>query len=527
MRKLYWFRQDLRLDDNPGLLAQADADGLLLVYIWPQNRPWCNVTGAGAQMERFMTESLQALREGLQALGQDLMVLHGSPELVIPDLVRENRARQRNWRCRAANFSVSIQGYPCSTLRRVILLRSQFYEFGKCSINLNALRFWLFFLALCLLSLFTTLWLRGGTDATPFEVLHSLTESIESWLSGSEAEQSAIGSPAHSNSPAALPISETRPYELDSRTKVAPSDHTAGDQQVCSRPRTKSRTNTESKLIYKWVDEEGQVNMADSTPEGVIASVLDIGMKKRDFTYKVIADGVAVPPDYQGQLSAGSKRIYDTWHFFLGEKKLRQSQIEVRLIGGHDRFNAYHASVSPNSKPVNGFYSMSKNQAVVKYDPQHKQQAIRTTFHEVSHLITASHLGPTPPWLTEGLAEYFENMQVKGQSAAIPPNQNHIKLLRKTPLPRLKDYLSIERPEWHGKNRDQNYAIAWSLIHFLLQGSPGMYALQSVIQKSEQKFCKSFSTIEALDQAYPGGLQRLESDWKKWLATKKYRAHQT
>ena len=89
MHKLYWFRQDLRLNDNPGLLAQTNADRLLLVYIWPKNRPWCNVTGMGAHRERFLLESLQALREGLQQLGQDLLVLHGSPELVIPDLVRD------------------------------------------------------------------------------------------------------------------------------------------------------------------------------------------------------------------------------------------------------------------------------------------------------------------------------------------------------------------------------------------------------------------------------------------------------
>ncbi len=88
MRKLYWFRNDLRLDDNPGLAAQAVADRLLLIYLWPVNRPWCNVTGMGAQRERFLRESVQALREDLRAVGQDLMVLHGSPEMVIPDLVR-------------------------------------------------------------------------------------------------------------------------------------------------------------------------------------------------------------------------------------------------------------------------------------------------------------------------------------------------------------------------------------------------------------------------------------------------------
>lgn len=89
MRKLFWFRNDLRVQDNPGLNAQVGADGLLLVFCWPINRPWCNVTGMGAQRERFLLESLQALRQSLRELGQELLVLHGSPELVIPDLVRD------------------------------------------------------------------------------------------------------------------------------------------------------------------------------------------------------------------------------------------------------------------------------------------------------------------------------------------------------------------------------------------------------------------------------------------------------
>ena len=89
MRSLYWFRHDLRLQDHPGLAAQADAEQLLLVYLWPTNRPWCNVTGMGEQRERFLRESLQALRDELAPLGQSLMVLEGSPELVIPELVRD------------------------------------------------------------------------------------------------------------------------------------------------------------------------------------------------------------------------------------------------------------------------------------------------------------------------------------------------------------------------------------------------------------------------------------------------------
>ena len=89
MRELYWFQTDLRLQDNPGLLAHAGASELLLVYFWPPSIPWCNLTGMGQQRERFLLESLQALREELMALGQDLLVIRGRPERELPRLVQQ------------------------------------------------------------------------------------------------------------------------------------------------------------------------------------------------------------------------------------------------------------------------------------------------------------------------------------------------------------------------------------------------------------------------------------------------------
>jgi deoxyribodipyrimidine photo-lyase len=88
MRELFWFQTDLRLQDNPGLLAHAGASELLLVYFWPPAIPWCNLTGMGQQRERFLLESLQALREDLASLGQDLMVICGHPERELPRLIQ-------------------------------------------------------------------------------------------------------------------------------------------------------------------------------------------------------------------------------------------------------------------------------------------------------------------------------------------------------------------------------------------------------------------------------------------------------
>ena len=87
MNALYLFRNDLRLADNPGLAALTDADSLLCLYCWPELPPWCNLAGMGPQRERFLRESLLALRRELRAQDQDLMILSADPRIAIPKLV--------------------------------------------------------------------------------------------------------------------------------------------------------------------------------------------------------------------------------------------------------------------------------------------------------------------------------------------------------------------------------------------------------------------------------------------------------
>ena len=374
------------------------------------------------------------------------------------------------------------------------------------------------------------LWLREGTDARLFASLHGLATNFHIWLAEQEDEHPAVRHILDA-------LGETSPIQSTvsaySRSPINPLmtafGHTVNDGQVCGRPPTKSRSDTNTPQIYKWVDENGQTHMSDKRPEGHIASAVDLGTTKQDFTYEIIPDGVALPLSFQGQLAASSKRMYDIWSFFLGEENLRQSTIQLLLMGDPNRFDAYYAQTSPSSgnRQVAGFYSIAKNQAVVKYDAKRPVQNMRTTFHEVSHLITASHLGPTPPWLTEGLAEYFEMMEVAGQGGVIHPNQAHIKRLRTTALPSLENFLAIAGSDWYGEHRERNYAIAWSLINFLMGGSPGRYALQDTINESHEHFCKPFSAAAALGKAYPGGIRQLEVDWRQWLATGKFDVQQT
>src|SRR5277367_5881477 len=85
MSSVLWFRRDLRLHDNPALLAAA-ADGpvtALFVLDDALRKP------SGAPRLAFLYRSLRQLDTDLREHGGALVVRHGHPENVVPAVARE------------------------------------------------------------------------------------------------------------------------------------------------------------------------------------------------------------------------------------------------------------------------------------------------------------------------------------------------------------------------------------------------------------------------------------------------------
>jgi len=92
-RTLYWFRNDLRLGDNPALAeACAASSALLPVFCHDPAQdagtPWGFVR-RGPHRQRFVHDSLSDLSNQLQARGSRLLQLSGRALDVLPALVRE------------------------------------------------------------------------------------------------------------------------------------------------------------------------------------------------------------------------------------------------------------------------------------------------------------------------------------------------------------------------------------------------------------------------------------------------------
>ena len=88
---IYWFRNDLRLIDNPAFTdACLHADRLLPIYIHLPQANNIHVLGFPRQSRHrrvFLRESLNDLRMQLRALGSDLLEFDGEPKDILVQLV--------------------------------------------------------------------------------------------------------------------------------------------------------------------------------------------------------------------------------------------------------------------------------------------------------------------------------------------------------------------------------------------------------------------------------------------------------
>ena len=91
-RSLHWFRNDLRLDDNPALEEALRSDEVVPVVVlddrfWSTDR-WGHVK-TGPFRTRFVLESIADLKAAIEGAGGSLLIKQGRPEEILPRLIEE------------------------------------------------------------------------------------------------------------------------------------------------------------------------------------------------------------------------------------------------------------------------------------------------------------------------------------------------------------------------------------------------------------------------------------------------------
>jgi tetratricopeptide (TPR) repeat protein len=94
--------------------------------------------------------------------------------------------------------------------------------------------------------------------------------------------------------------------------------------------------------------------------------------------------------------------------------------------------------------------------------------------HELAHILNSHYFPLSPAWVNEGLATYFQTMEVADGRAVIgrlPRSQ--VGLWRKPAwLPELSQLLAFDYDEFHRGRNGRNYFAAWKLVHLLNNTSP-------------------------------------------------------
>jgi deoxyribodipyrimidine photo-lyase len=132
-----WFRQDLRLADNPALHAAA-ADGRAILPVYVLDEAAAGAWAMGGAQRWWLHHSLEALARDLKALGATLVLRRGDAATIIPALAREIGAtevhagrlvepwaRRQADRVATALGTITLHQHRSSTLRDMDALRTK------------------------------------------------------------------------------------------------------------------------------------------------------------------------------------------------------------------------------------------------------------------------------------------------------------------------------------------------------------------------------------------------------------------
>ena len=112
---LFWFREDLRLTDNPALHAAIESgQPLICLFLYDETSEggW----GAGGARKWWLHHSLQSLKKDIEALGGQLIFQAGTCETLIPGIVEKTEATHVYWTRRYSPSQIEIDKQIKATL---------------------------------------------------------------------------------------------------------------------------------------------------------------------------------------------------------------------------------------------------------------------------------------------------------------------------------------------------------------------------------------------------------------------------
>ncbi|MFZ2237000.1 MAG: hypothetical protein WAV67_11570 [Dokdonella sp.] len=301
-------------------------------------------------------------------------------------------------------------------------------------------------------------------------------------------------------------------------TAVPPRDHRPVMDESACRGSGSDGPIVRDASIHRWTDAQGIKHFSDQAPVGEVsdhrviavagtppvaieASGHDVNLPT-DINQRAVADAIAIDRILRDTLGV------------VGEQRLRLKIVFVQSP------QAYAELIDePRLASSDGAYS-ARSQTVYVRMQTSEELTFRVLRHEITHALLHERIGNIALPINEGIAAYFERLQVLPQGGQVDIGGSRDVLARMAPTDAplaLVELLSSNPDVFYGVDRDSNYVRAFGLIGSLMQDAAGRAALAELLSQQHAAPCAPVAAERVFAAAYPGGLNQLAGNWQRWM----------
>jgi tetratricopeptide (TPR) repeat protein len=164
-----------------------------------------------------------------------------------------------------------------------------------------------------------------------------------------------------------------------------------------------------------------------------------------------------------------------------------------------------------------------KNYVLLRFDTD-EDHPYSTIYHEYTHLQFSDSMGWMPLWLSEGLAEFIQNTEIRNKEVLVgQPSKDDILYLRQHQLLPLATLFKVDHnsPYYHDEQKGSVfYSESWALTHYLeiSDREKGTHQLQDYVSMVSQHQ----DPVESAEKAF-GDLKRLQATLEDYIRSSSYR----
>ena len=193
----------------------------------------------------------------------------------------------------------------------------------------------------------------------------------------------------------------------------------------------------------------------------------------------------------------------------------REPPTTVILFDRDRQFELYRPIRHGEHEEAGGYCIYDSAEGVIvlsaEYDRAITQEII---FHEYVHLLLAARGDSPPPWLNEGLAEFFSTFAIKKDKFEMGAHKpERVEVLLGTTLMPLGRLFAVEQEssEYHeGHGRDVFYAESWLLVHYAILSEDRKTTLPALQQFASLLATPGRPIEESFRKAFGMGYDEME-----------------